>query len=333
MKNIQQMVTIALAMGGLLLPANIQAAEYPPALNYDDFAEAVSLGNETGTLHFGSKILSVHMYLPGRDADVRTDLVDAQGKVLSAKEFWHQYKNGNALGQINSSVFDCKTRPESKCITGPSKINLTPGLYWLVYSEKGKVFSAEWFEVKSYPLGEGRFAKGQRFYTVLPQDNMAKLYFTNNGSGDLMVDVGLSAGPEAGDKSAVTKKLSLSLKHNGKAFGKSVGNVPQQVNIYPSTTLLSNQLVKVQGNSGIKPQDLKDGKYELDVNLDGKSVRRFQFEVKGGKIVYQGRQQESTQPPERMVVAEKSYWLWNTYAKEPSHSLPSIDFSAAVPAS
>lgn len=312
-------------LSSVLLFAPAGAQDYPPAMVYEQMPDFINL-DQNAELYFGRKLLSMHVYVPQRNVETRIDIVDAQGKILSTKERVHKYKNGEAVGEIDTWVTACAS---GACTDGPNTLQLAPGVYWIVFSEKGKIFSAEWFEVRSFGQGEGRFAKGQKAYTVLPHDNMAKLFFEDGGKGNLRLAFGISAGAEVGEQSAVTKKMSLSLKYNGQPFAKGLGNVPQPENIYAHTTLIESPLLKVQGNAGIKASDLKDGKYELDVNLDGKSVRRYQFEVKGGKIVYQGRQQESTRPPERMVVSEKAYWLWNTYAKEPNHVLPAIDLSAA----
>lgn len=307
-------------LSSCLLTGPAWSQDYPPAMAYEQMPDFINL-DQNGQLYFGRKLLSMLVYVPQRDVETRIDIVDAEGNILSSKERVHKYKNGQALGEIDTWVTACAS---GQCLDGPSKVALKPGVYWIVFSEKGKVFSAEWFEVRSYGQGEGRFAKGQKSYTILPHDNMAKLYFTDGGKGSLVVDLGLSAGAEVGDQSTVVKKMSLSLKRNGQLVAKSVGNTPQPQNIYAYTTLITAPLVDPKSNAGLKASDLKDGKYELDVNLDGKSVRRYAFEVKGGKVVYQGRQQESTQPPERMVVSEKDYWLWNTYAKEPNHMLPKL---------
>lgn len=80
-------------LSGLYLAANLLqstpalADDYPPALNYDDFTESVLVGNEDGNMYFAKKIRSVHFYTPGRDVQVRTDVVDAKGNILSTKEY------------------------------------------------------------------------------------------------------------------------------------------------------------------------------------------------------------------------------------------------------
>ncbi|MBF2054195.1 MAG: hypothetical protein IGS03_12155 [Candidatus Sericytochromatia bacterium] len=312
MKQSAKKWTLAL-LSPFLLMGPVGAQDYPPAMVYDQMPDFINLGND-GTLYFGRKLQSMQVYVPQRDVETRIDIVDAEGKILSTKERVYKYKNGPAEGEMDTWVTACAS---GQCANGPSTFPLKPGVHWIVFSEKGKVFAAEWFEIRAAAQGEGRFAKGSKHYAVLPQDNMARLYFTDNGKGKLIIEFGMHAGAEVGDSSAVTKKMRVSLKHNGKEVGKSAGNQPQPTNIYPSTTMINATIVKSKDNSGIQKADLKDGQYEIDVNMDGKSVRRFKFEVKGGKIVYQGRQQESTQPMERMIVSESAYWLWNIYAKAP----------------
>jgi hypothetical protein len=316
-------------LGGLLLTSPVFANDYPPAMAYEQMPDFINLSPD-GSLLFANKLLSMHVYVPGRDVQTRIDIVDAKGNIISTKERVHAYKNGQALGEINTWANACEG---GTCLDGPSKPQLTPGIYWIVFSEKGKIFSAEWFEVRSFKLGEGRFAKGEVNYAILPHDQMASLYFSDGGKGSLMADIGFSVGPEVKDGSAVTKPVAVSLKHNGKPFAKSPGNVPQPTNIYAHTTMLTVSLSLIPKGEIIKPAQLKDGSYEMDVTIAGKLVRRFKFQVKGGKIVYQGRQSENTKPPERMVASEKHYWLWNTLAKEPSYALPAVQLTTSAPAS
>lgn len=238
----------------------------------------------------------------------------------------HRYKNGEALGEGDTSVWECKNRPENKCLMGKNSFKVEPGLYWMIYSENGKIFSAEWFEVRSYKLGEGRFAKGQKYYAYLPTTQMAQIELDPK-EDKVNVKVGLAGEKEVGDKYSVTKTLKAELKHNGKAFAGTPGKNPHKVNLYPNTTLETVNLSLLKNNSTLKYKDLKPGKYELNISLDGKGYRKFIFEMKDGKIVYQGRQKESTQPVERMIASEKSYWLWNTYTKEPTYTIPTVDLS------
>jgi hypothetical protein len=321
-KHIKNIISIGILAASFLPTMPILAENYPPALNFDDFIEAVSVGTSDSKLYFARKVLSVHVYVPGRNVQVRTDIVDANGTILNSTEHMHEYKNGQALGDIDSSVQGCLNRD---CIHGKNSTVLAPGLYWMVFSENGKPFSAEWFEVRSYKLGEGRFAKGEVTYAYLPQTQMARLYF--NSSGDFVAEAGFAGENAVGDQSSVTKGLHVTLKHNGKLFAKNPGKMPQNITLYPYTSMESLPMSKAANNGVIKKADMKDGNYELELKLEGKLYRKFSFQIKGGKFVYQGRQKTDTKPPERMIVSESSAWLWNTLSKEPTRTLPAIDLS------
>lgn len=303
-----------------------RAAEYPPAMNYDNFTEFIRLGTQDSKLSFASQLYTMKFYLPGRDAQIRMDIVDQKGQIISTKERVHHYKNGESLGEVDTWVNKCKS---GTCLNGPNTPVLQPGLYWLVCSEEGKIFSAEWFEVRTYKLGEGRFAKGQITYAYLPTSQMAQISLD---SGELEVQIGVAGESEVGDHSSVNKNMLATLKYNGKLFGKLPGNSPAPLTVMPYTQMFHVNLSKASNNNVIKKADLKDGNYELEIMLDHKAYRKFKFQLKGSKIVPQGRQLESTQPPEHMIVSEKSAWIWNSYAKEPTRNLPQLDLNAALSA-
>ncbi|PIQ23832.1 hypothetical protein COW36_13405 [bacterium (Candidatus Blackallbacteria) CG17_big_fil_post_rev_8_21_14_2_50_48_46] len=320
-KIIQTLIAIAL-LAGLASQSPLRAEEYPPALNYDDFIEAVKLDTQNAKLYFANKVLSVHVYLPGRNVQVRTDIADNNGTLLLSSEHLHTYKNGAALGEINTWQNACEG---GKCISSPNSITLKPGLYWMIFSEKGKIFSAEWFEVRSYKQGEGRFAKGEVFYSYLPQTQMARFHFASDGQ--LLIDAGFAGEKEVGDQSSITKKMLVTLKHNGKVFAKQPGKEPHNITLYPYTTLETLPISKAANNSIIKKADLKDGNYELEIQLDGKLYRKFIFQWKGGKFVTQGRQKDNMRPTEQMIVSENSSWFWNSLTQEPKRIVPAIDLS------
>lgn len=307
----------------LLISLSAWSADYPPALNYDDYVDSLNMGTTDYNLQFASKILRLGVFVPGRNAQVRTDIVDATGKIIISTEHVQRYKNGQALGDVDTSIHACAKRT---CITGPDSVKLKPGLYWMVLSENGKPFSAEWFEVRSYPLGEGRFAKGEISYTYLPQTQMARLSFSS--SDEFVAELGFAGEKAVGDKTAISQDITSTIKQNGKLWAKTPGKMPERLTIYPYTRMERISLSKAATNGIIKKADLTDGNYELEVQVDKKAYRKFNFQVKGGKFVYQGRQQENTQPPERMIVSEKSAWLWSSFSKEPARTLPSIDFNS-----
>lgn len=309
---------------GLYSTSRVQATDFPPALNYDDFIHSVQLDAVDSKLYFARQLLNVHVYVPGRDVQVRTDIVDSQGKIRTTKERVHRYKNGLSLGEIDGWVSACAG---GKCLDGPHSVPLEPGVYWMVFSENGKIFSAEWFEVRAYPLGEGRFSKGQVFYSYLPQTQMARLSFESDGQ--FVVEAGFAGEKAVADQSSINLKLLANLKLNGKVIAKLPGKEAHRVTLYPYTTLLQLHLSGATNNAMLKKSDLKDGNYELEIQLEGKLYRKFTFQIKAGKWVYQGRQKDNTQPPERMIVSEKSAWLWNSLSKEPVYLLPDIKFSAS----
>lgn len=329
MRITHKIFTAVLSLGlllGVCSTPRVQATDYPPALNYDDFIQSIQLDAVDANLYFARQLLNVHVYVPGRDVQVRTDIVDSQGKIRTTKERVHRYKNGMSLGEIDAWVSACAG---GKCLDGPNTVPLEPGVYWMVFSEKGKIFSAEWFEVRSYSLGEGRFAKGQVFYSYLPQTQMARLSFESDGQ--FVVEAGFAGEKAVTDQSSINLKLLANLKFNGKVIAKLPGKEAHRVTLYPYTTLLQLQLSGATNNALLKKNDLKDGNYELEIQLDGKLYRKFSFQIKAGKWVYQGRQKDNTQPPERMIVSEKSAWLWNSLSKEPVYLLPQVTLSAASP--
>jgi hypothetical protein len=313
---------------GLLLSlystSRVQATDFPPALNYDDFIHSVQLDAVDAKLYFARQLLNVHVHVPGRDVQVRTDIVDSQGKIRTTKERVHRYKNGMSLGEIDGWVSACAG---GKCLDGPNTVPLEPGVYWMVFSENGKIFSAEWFEVRAYSLGEGRFAKGQVFYSYLPQSQMARLSFESDGQ--FVVEAGFAGEKAVADQSSINLKLLANLKLNGQVIAKLPGKEAHRVTLYPYTTLLQLHLSGAKNNAMLKKTDLKDGNYELEIQLEGKLYRKFSFQIKAGKWVYQGRQKDNTQPPERMIVSEKSAWLWNSLSKEPAYPMPNINLTAA----
>lgn len=324
-KKTIQFLSLCLFSASLFaLPAG--AADYPPAMNYDDYTEFFSLDKSKAKLLIDWQLNKMRYYLPQRDAVIRLDIVDDSGKVLTTKERHFTYKNGKSL----SVDFDRECG--SPCLNGPNSLILDPGVYWFVASENGKVFSADWFEVRSYKLGEGRFAKGNLSYVYLPTTQMARLEFQDDG--DFEVELGFAGEAAVGEQSQVSYPIQATLKYNGKVMAALPGQMrgtEHKVHLPPHSTMKSLNLSRVKNNAALKRADFKDGQYELDIQLNGKAYRKFKFQIQGGKIKYQGRQQENTQPVSRMIVSEKGYWLWNTYAKEPARNLPQFKLSAAAP--
>lgn len=152
----------------------------------------------------------------------------------------------------------------------------------LGFLEQDKIFSAEWFEVCAYVLGKGRFAKGEKYYTYLSQTQMPRI-------------IGFS--PE-------------------QKFRAEAGCAAKQALKAPSSVILKRlYLSHAKCNALPKKSDFKDERYELDLHLKAKLYRRFQFQITGSKLVWQGRQQKKIQPAERLILSE------------PAHCLFPIDFS------
>lgn len=324
--NLTRAFTSLVLATGFFLPTSAMAADYPPAMNYDNLTEFVQVGETDSKMLFASRLYTMNFYLPGRDAQVRIDVVNDKGQIISTKERVHRYKNGEALGKVDSWTNKCKS---GACLDGPNTPLLAPGLYWLIFSEHGKIFSAEWFEVRAYSLGEGRFAKGQITYQYLPTTQMAQISLYD---GELHVEAGFAGESDVKDQNAVVKEMKATLNYNGTLFAKLPGNNPHRLTLEPYTQMHTLNLSLAKNNSVIKKADMKDGNYELNITLDGKAYRKFKFQLKGGKFVYQGRQKESTRPPERMIVSEKYAWLWNTYVQEPVRTIPAVDLKTAMKA-
>lgn len=293
------------------------AADYPPALSYDSFLDGLEVDDQKATLPFASKVSRFEIFVPGRNVKGKISIVDAQGKVLSSREYLYEYKNGKTVGEWQTDQLKCPG-----CAKGPGVLTLKPGIYWLVLSENNKVFSSEWFEVRSYALGQGRFAAGERYYLYAPASQMARL---NTKEGDFRAEIGLEGGERLGKESSISVPFYAVLKQNGKEIARTPGE-GKTVPLYPQTTLQQVFFTRPNYNA-IKAKDLTDGKYQIDVFVDGKVARRFDFMVKKGVIQTSGRQLENT-PPERMIVSEDGTWVWNSFSKAPERSLPTIDWSS-----
>ncbi len=322
MKKFTPIVRLGL-LASLFLSVPALAADYPPAMNYDDYTEFFSLDKSKAKLLVDWQLNKIRYYLPQRDAVVRLDIVDNDGKVLTTKERRFVYKNGKSLS------VDFDQQCGKICANGAKSLIMKPGLYWLVASENGKVFSADWFEVRDYKLGEGRFAKGNVSYVYLPTTQMARITFENDG--DFKAELGFAGESAVGENSQVSYPIKATLKHNGKVMAAMPGQMrgtTHKIHLPPHSTMKTLNLSNVKNNSILKRSDFKDGNYELDVQVNNKAYRKFKFQIANGKIKYQGRQQENTQPAERMIVSEKGYWLWNTYAKEPTRKVPSFTMTS-----
>lgn len=294
------------------------AADYPPAFNYDTLLRGLEVSDKDASMPFASRISNFEIFVPGRDVKGKISIVDAEGKIVSSREYVYEHKNGQAVGRWNNDTLKCPT-----CLKGPGRFNLKPGVYWLVFSEDNQVFSSEWFEVRSYPLGQGRFSAGDRYYLYAPASQMARL---NTKNGDFRAEVGLAGEKRLGKEHSISVPFYAVLKQNGKEIARTPGK-DKKAPLYPQTTLQTVFFTR-PNYKPIKAKDLTDGKYQIDVFLDNKAVRRFDFIVKGGAIQAMGRQLESIKPAHRMIVSENGTWLWNQFAKAPERQLPDIDWSS-----
>lgn len=314
----KKIMAVSLWSGLLAMALNPSfAADYPPALSYDTFLDGLEIDDQKATLPFASKVSRFEVFVPGRNVKGKLSIVDEKGQVLSSREYLYEYKNGKPLGEWQTDQLKCPG-----CVKGPGVLTLKPGTYWLVLSENNKVFSSEWFEVRSYALGKGRFAAGERYYLYAPASQMARL---NTKDGDFRAEVGLEGGEKLGKESSLSVPFHAVLKQNGKEIARTPGE-GNTISLYPQTTLYQVFFTRPNYNA-IKAKDLTDGKYQIDVFVDGKVARRFDFMVKKGVIQTSGRQLENT-PPERMIVSEDGTWIWNSFSKAPERSLPTIDWSS-----
>ena len=74
----------------------------------------------------------------------------------------------------------------------------------------------------------------------------------------------------------------------------------------------TERFIKVSDNeSEVEMKDLKDGKYTVDIKIDGKPRGVFPFEVTGGCFALSGRQDRVNQKDQRFLIysAEKRVWV------------------------
>jgi hypothetical protein len=191
---------------------------------------------------------------------------------------------------------------------------LKPGKYVADYKVIGSAepYSKINFEIIEYkdpnPVAEG--AK-----TYLIKGEWENFIYLLGSKPDDRVDMGiyLNRSQNPGKEEIL---IDAALQKDGKTIARW-GRYEAARKGYPLTVDFeyankTERFIKVSDNeSEVEMKDLKDGKYTVDIKIDGKPRGVFPFEVKGGYFALSGRQDRANQKDQRFLIysAEKRVWV------------------------
>jgi hypothetical protein len=315
-------LVIVIAFG--LVASNVyvssaQPASFPPSIMYSTLLNGVQVHPTQGTFRlyhlqavFLPEIASndVYMYSPENGGTLTSNLKRADGSTV-AEIVWYAEKL-RAPYYLMSSY---KLRLPGGAWDADPQFKLTAaGDYVVEFLLDGKIFYKYAFTLEA--LGSGDPYNPQTLFRLKGawNDYAYLLYADADVKKPLMFKVWLR---NSGSEKRQDVKVTGSLKHGGKEIAK-FGEFPLNYSLsadWVRYEMTFGQFKDTQFNnklwhSSLKTEELlKNGKYEVVMEMDGKHYGTWEFSVKNGQIEHQGRQlRASTDPLDFIEGGKDAFW-------------------------
>jgi hypothetical protein len=299
----------SLALAGLLCSMNLLAESY--VIDYDSVAEKFKIDGDKLTVEFPDLMKIKDKTLS--DIQAKADFENQKsGLIISIK------KDGKSVHEVFGWIASTDW-PDRWEITAETRkgfeeaMKVNPGKYTAEYQIMGSPapYSKLNFELLSFkdpnPMAEGQT-------TNMIRGEWENMIFLTGGKSDDRVDMGVYLGRSL-NPSKEEIVVDAAILKDGKIFARW-GRYEKEKKGYPvsvdfEASLKTERFIKTSDNeSEVEMKDLKDGKYSIVLNVDGKLRGSYPFEVKGGYYVLANRQDRANHKDPATAFYSKSKNLW-----------------------
>ena len=274
-----------------------------PGITYWSLLESVSVGYVDGRLNI-SRLYAVCLPAPAKqssspyayDPDVggklTTVIKSTDGKVLNTY-VWY----GESIGGLWELS-------RYKVLGGYQSIKpLAAGNYLLEFAAEDKPFYRFPFSVVEGKNEDPYQPAGTRYFIQGAWNDYGNVFYQRNDpESPLKFTTWVQHTRGMDDKSSVPYDLKLISLHNNRLVGQDSGTFRLQPRWLKADLLL--RPAEADKGSYLKAAELlrEDGRYVFRLTLDGKSYGDYAFDVKDGRIQFQGKQVAGkTEPMEHIV--------------------------------
>ena len=277
-----------------------QTPEAPcvPGISFWNLLDSVSVGYVSGRLSIdrvyapclpapGKQSTSNYAYDPDVGGKLTTVVKTADGKALNTY-VWYASQIGS-LWELS----------RYKIIGGHQSVQpLTAGSYMLEFAANDKPFYRFPFTISEGKNEDPYQPAGARYYIEGPWNEYGNIFYQRNDPESVLkftTWVQDKAGKQATTLTPYDLKL-VSLK-DGKVVGEDSGSFRLEPRWQKADLLL--RPAGADKNTYLKAGDFlrTDGRYAFRLTIDGKPYGTYPFDVKGGRIQFQGKQiREKTDP-------------------------------------
>ena len=271
-----------------------------PGISFWNLLDKVAIGYVDGRLTIGELVgvclptpakesTSNYIYDPDVGGKLTTVVKSADGKVLNTY-VWYVEKFG-----ILSRY---------KVLGGYESVKpLTPGNYLLEFAANEKAFYRFPFRVVEGKNEDPYQPAGARYFIDGPWSEYGNIYYQRN---DPQSPLRFTVWVQDKGSTASSANTPYDLKLINLKDGRVVAEESGRLRLKPHWQKADLSLLSGSGDkkSYTKAAELlaEDGRYEFRLGIDGKPYGIYPFEVKGGKIQFQGKQIREKTDPMTMIV-------------------------------
>lgn len=274
-----------------------------PGITYWSLLESVEVGYADGRLNLGrlyavclpppaKQSTSAYAYDPDVGGKLTTLIKSADGKILNTY-VWY----GESIGGLWELS-------RYKVLGGYQWIKpLTAGNYLLEFAAEDKPFYRFPFSVVEGKNEDPYQPAGARYYIQGAWNEYGNIFYQRNDpESPLRFTTWVQNMRGVNNKTGVPYDLKLINLKNGLVVGQDSGTLLLQPRWLKADLLL--RPAEATKGSYLKAAELlrEDGRYVFRLTMDGKSYGDYAFDVKGGRIQFQGKQVPGKAEPMEQIV-------------------------------
>lgn len=281
-----------------------------PAIHFLSLLESVRVGYLDGRLTIGKltalclpipakQSTSAYPYDPDVGGKLTTVIKSADGKVLNTYVWYVDKFGGLSRYKVLGGAESAKP--------------LATGNYLLEFAADGKPFYRFPFRVVEGKNENPYEASGARYFIDGPWSEYGNIYYQRNDpKSSLQLTVWVQDKHATETRSTTPYELKLINSKDGRVVGEDTG----RLRLEPRWQQADLLLLSASGDkkSRLTAGELlrEDGRYAFRLTIDGKRYGDYPFEVKGGRIQFQGKQiQEKTDP--MIVISGNLYGRYSSW--------------------
>jgi hypothetical protein len=292
-----------------------------PGVSFWKLLDAVGVGYQDGRLNIGTlyavclptparQSTSNYPYDPDGGGKLTTLVKTADGKLLNTYVWYAESIGG--LWELS----------RYKVLGGYESVKpLTVGNYWLEFAVDDKPFYKFPFSVSEAKNDDPYQPAGTRYFIEGAWNDYGNIYYQRNDpQSSIQFTTWVQDKRGSQNKTSIPYNAKLVSLKDGRVLGEESGTFrlePRWLKAQLSFNPPSDK------NSYLKAAELlgADGKYAVRLTMDGKVYGEYPFDVKGGKIQFQGKQVRESTDPQLYIVdylsggRYSSWWIKRTQQK------------------